>query len=82
MDLEVEWGFDKSAAGLDYSGRIDAYDGMVGYVREVGKARRIWHQSPIRSAFSFARLWRDPKVTKPSRAAGSGVTSGASSGGA
>jgi hypothetical protein len=26
MDLEIEWGFDKA---LDYSGRIDAYDGVL-----------------------------------------------------
>ncbi|MCX6908194.1 MAG: hypothetical protein NTY01_09140 [Verrucomicrobia bacterium] len=33
MDLEVEWGFEKSTAALDYSGRIEAYDGMVDGVR-------------------------------------------------
>lgn len=33
MDLEIEWGFDKATAALDYSGRIEAYDGRVDEVR-------------------------------------------------
>jgi len=33
MDLEIQWGFDKAAAASDYSGRIEAYDGIVDRVR-------------------------------------------------
>ena len=33
MDLEIEWGFDKTTSAADYSGRIEAYDGIVGHVR-------------------------------------------------
>jgi hypothetical protein len=33
MELEIEWGFDKSTAALDYSGRIEAYDGVLDDVR-------------------------------------------------
>lgn len=33
MDLEIEWGFDQTAAASDYSGRIEAYDGVVDRVR-------------------------------------------------
>jgi len=33
MDLEIEWGFDKSTAALDYSGQIEVYDGVMAGVR-------------------------------------------------
>jgi len=33
MDLEIEWGFDQSTAALDYSGRIEAYDGVMAGVQ-------------------------------------------------
>ena len=33
MDLELEWGFDPATAELDYSGRIEAYDGIVANIR-------------------------------------------------
>jgi hypothetical protein len=33
MDLEIEWAFDKATAASDYSGRIEAYDGIVERVR-------------------------------------------------
>jgi hypothetical protein len=29
MDVEIEWAFDPATAGKDYSGRIEAYDGVV-----------------------------------------------------
>ena len=29
MDLEVEWGFDSTTAGKDYSGRVETYDGRL-----------------------------------------------------
>jgi hypothetical protein len=29
MNLEIEWGFDKTTVEKDYSGRIEAYDGVV-----------------------------------------------------
>ncbi len=29
MDIEIEWGYEPGAAGKDYSGRIEAYDGTV-----------------------------------------------------
>ena len=33
MNLEIEWGFDQATAGLDYSGRIEAYDGVLSDVQ-------------------------------------------------
>ena len=33
MDLEIEWGFDDATAALDYSGRLEAYDGIVADVQ-------------------------------------------------
>jgi hypothetical protein len=33
MDLEIEWGFDRTTGAADYSGRIEAYDGVVDNVR-------------------------------------------------
>lgn len=29
MDIEIEWGFDKSTANKDYSGKIETYDGIL-----------------------------------------------------
>ena len=29
MDVEVEWGFDGTTSGQDYSGRVEAYDGRI-----------------------------------------------------
>lgn len=29
MDIEIEWGFDKTTSGKDYSGRIETYDGIA-----------------------------------------------------
>src|ERR1041384_6163173 len=29
MDVEIEWGFDQTATGKDYSGRLETYDGRV-----------------------------------------------------
>ena len=29
MDIEIEWGFDQTTAGKDYSGRIETYDGLL-----------------------------------------------------
>lgn len=29
MDIEVEWGFDATTCGKDYSGRVEAYDGRI-----------------------------------------------------
>ena len=29
MDVEVEWGFDSATAEMDYSGRIETYDGAL-----------------------------------------------------
>jgi len=54
MDLEIEWGFDKANAAADYSGRIEAYDGIVDRVRPLaGDAGTImkgpdqWQSAPI-----------------------------------
>ncbi|MHB1035730.1 MAG: hypothetical protein ACYC35_12980 [Pirellulales bacterium] len=33
MNLEIEWGFDQATTALDYSGRIEAYDGIVDRIR-------------------------------------------------
>ncbi len=30
MNLEIEWGFDAATAPLEYSGRVEAYDGSIG----------------------------------------------------
>jgi hypothetical protein len=35
MDLEIEWGFDTKTANLDYSGRIEAYDGIAANIRPI-----------------------------------------------
>ena len=40
MDLEIEWGFDSTTAGKDYSGRIEAYDGIVAELRPL--EQRYW----------------------------------------
>ncbi len=33
MDVEIEWGFDKTTSGRDYSGRLEAYDGRISSIR-------------------------------------------------
>ena len=33
IDLAIEWGFEDSTAPLQYDGRIEAYDGLIGAVR-------------------------------------------------
>jgi len=33
MSLEIEWGFEPATAGLDYSGSVEAYDGVLGRVQ-------------------------------------------------
>jgi hypothetical protein len=35
MDVEVEWGFEEKRAGLEYDGRIEAYDGVLADVRPI-----------------------------------------------
>lgn len=40
MDLEIEWGFDQSTAAADYSGRIEAYDGVVDGLQPLDGDRR------------------------------------------
>lgn len=53
MDLEIEWGFDKTTAPLDYSGRIEAYDGVATAVRPIAgdagttmKGADKWQSAP------------------------------------
>ena len=55
MDVEIEWGFDKATAPLDYSGRIEAYDGIVSDVRPLAddagmsiKVADTWQSTPVR----------------------------------
>ena len=36
MDVEIEWGFDKTTADKDYSGHIEAYDGRLSDIRPFG----------------------------------------------
>ncbi len=36
MQVEVEWGFDTTTADKDYSGRIEAYDGLLAGLRPLG----------------------------------------------
>ena len=33
MNVEIEWGFDDATGGLEYDGRIEAYDGIIGNLR-------------------------------------------------
>jgi hypothetical protein len=33
MEIEIEWGFEAARAGLDYSGSVAAYDGVIGDVK-------------------------------------------------
>ena len=54
MDLEIQWGFDKAAAASDYSGRIEAYDGIVDRVRPLAgdagttmKGPDQWRSAPV-----------------------------------
>ena len=53
MDLEIEWGFDKAAAGLDYSGRIEAYDGIPGRIRPLAGDAGTTVSEPCQ--------WRSPR---------------------
>ena len=48
MDLEIEWGFDDATAELDYSGRIEAYDGVVGQVRPLAGDSGTTMAGPLR----------------------------------
>jgi hypothetical protein len=52
MDLEVEWGFDPSTKGKDFSGRVDAYDGRIAGVSPLKEDRQTlttggveWHSA-------------------------------------
>ena len=54
MDLEIEWGFDKATAASDYSGRIEAYDGIVDGVRPLAgdagttmNGPNQWRSTPV-----------------------------------
>jgi hypothetical protein len=54
MDLEIEWGLDKADAASDYSGRIEAYDGVVDRVRTLAgdagttmKGPDRWRSVPV-----------------------------------
>ena len=54
MDLEIQWGFDESTEGLDYSGRIEAYDGILDDVRPLAndagttmKTPNQWQSAPV-----------------------------------
>lgn len=40
MDIELEWGFDKSTKGKDYSGRIQTYDGRISHLRSLAPQRK------------------------------------------
>ena len=33
VELEIEWGFDRATAALDYDGHLEAYDGILGEVK-------------------------------------------------
>src|SRR5258705_13337520 len=37
MDVEIEWGFDPTTAGKDYSGRMETYDGRVASLRPLDR---------------------------------------------
>ena len=70
MDLEIEWGFDKAAAGLDYSGRIEAYDGIPGRIRPLAGDAGTTVSGPRRVALAAARRWppgAEPEFVVPRR---------------
>jgi hypothetical protein len=48
MDLEIEWGFDKGTSTSNYSGRIEAYDGIVDRVRPLAGDTGTTMKGPIR----------------------------------
>ncbi len=63
MDLEIEWGFDKLTAALDYSGRVEAYDGVVDRVKPLPndagtalKGHDHWQSAPISDGRRGVRL--------------------------
>ncbi len=63
MDLEIEWAFDKAAARSDYSGRIQAYDGIVAQLQSLENDRSTkmtgehsWKSQPQGSGRHGVRL--------------------------
>ena len=39
VDVEIEWGFQKGTEDLDFGGRIEAYNGVVGKITPLSKGR-------------------------------------------
>ena len=68
LDLEIQWGFDKATGtrlrvASDYSGRIEAYDGIMDHVRPLTgdagttmKGPGQWRSAPVRSGRRGVRL--------------------------
>src|SRR5437899_4242361 len=52
MDVEIEWGFDPTTAGKDYSGRMETYDGRVASLRPRDRDRS--------TATVDVNSWRSP----------------------
>jgi hypothetical protein len=50
IEVEIEWGFDEAAAGKDYSGRIETYDGRVAGLRPL--------DGDDQTTAAGARAWR------------------------
>jgi len=56
MDIEIEWGFDKDTANSDYSGSIEAYDGVLADIKPLTgdtgtsmKGNYKWNSKPANS---------------------------------
>ncbi len=63
MEVEIEWGFDDTTSASDYSGRIEAYDGIVDGVRPFAgdtgttmKGPTEWQSVPVSSSRRGIRL--------------------------
>jgi len=62
MDVEIEWAFEQSGAGKDYSGRLETYDGRVASLHPLDGDRRTatvdlnsWRSPGDASANDFSR---------------------------
>ncbi len=51
MDIEIEWGFEEATTGLEYDGRVEAYDGIISAVQPLSgsgttiTSANTWHSA-------------------------------------
>ncbi len=57
MNLEIEWGFDKSTAGLSYSGRIETHDGIVDHVKPL--------PNDVGTTLKGSSQWQSASISEP-----------------